>query len=142
MRYLREMGAYTLAMTRSIGDFYMHTYGVTWKPEVRSIDLAALDDKLEHLTLILASDGVWDLWETREVFRAIVAPPRAGTQSLRTARAFFDASLAKGAEIFGASADNMTGIVVYLNPKGVAVEVDAPPAPAAATLEDDDDCGC
>ena len=30
----------SLAMTRSIGDFYMQTYGVTWRPEVTSVNLA------------------------------------------------------------------------------------------------------
>ena len=92
----------TLAMTRSIGDFYMHTFGVTCKPEVKTIDLAALiasggasgsggkvrkrGAKLEHLTLILASDGIWDVFENADVFRAIVSPPQANGQSMRAAR--------------------------------------------------------
>ena len=33
----REM--HSLAMTRSIGDYYMQTFGVTWRPEVISVDL-------------------------------------------------------------------------------------------------------
>ena len=136
----------TLAMTRSLGDFYMHTCGVTWKPEVVVLDLSRLltrglpaaashgsgaagggDEPLEHLTLILASDGIWDLYETHEVFTAIASPPEPATaggkpsQHLRTARDFFARSVDVGAEIFGSSADNMTGIVVYLNPEGTAV---------------------
>ena len=35
-----EMEPQSLAMTRSIGDFYMHTFGVTPKPEVIETDLS------------------------------------------------------------------------------------------------------
>lgn len=48
----------SLAMTRSIGDYYMQTFGVTWRPEVVSVDLGEVIQELEHLTLIIASDGV------------------------------------------------------------------------------------
>ena len=132
----------TLAMTRAVGDFYMHTFGVTWEPEIKSWDLGRLlssgfplDDEagaggagfsggrttgepLEHLTLVLCSDGIWDLYEDQDVFDAITCPPDALGQTTATARSFFDASVKRGAEIFGSSADNMTGIVVYLNPAG------------------------
>ena len=50
-----EMEPQSLAMTRSIGDFYMQTFGVTWRPEVISIDLEEVGDKLENLTLILGT---------------------------------------------------------------------------------------
>jgi serine/threonine protein phosphatase PrpC len=73
---------------------------------------------LRNLTLILASDGVWDLWEYEPAFDAIVQPeaPDAPLAAVAEARAsqFFRESLDKGAQIFGETADNMTGIVVYL----------------------------
>ena len=59
-------------MTRSIGDFYMHTFGVTWRPEVRVIDLAALGQRLSQLTLILASDGVWDVLSDADAVRLVI----------------------------------------------------------------------
>ena len=96
-------------MTRSIGDFYMHTFGVTWKPEVISVDLAEQCAELENLTLILASDGIWDLWEYEDVFQAISAPPTAAGQSTDRAKAFFEKSVTRGAEMFEDTADNMTG---------------------------------
>lgn len=75
-------------------------------------------EDLRNLTLILASDGVWDLWEYEPAFDAIVQPeaPDAPLSAVAEARAskFFRESLAKGAQIFGETADNMTGIVVYL----------------------------
>jgi serine/threonine protein phosphatase PrpC len=154
----------TLAMTRSIGDFYLHTCGVTWRPQVVQIDLAHIvrrgldgcglpsntatidveraggggeaagggdsadnpalsgSQPLDHLTLILASDGVWDLYEKHDVFRQIVCPPTAAGQPSAAAHDFFAASVELGAEIFGSSSDNMTGIVVYLNPPGTTMQ--------------------
>ena len=75
--------------------------------------------ELENLTLILCSDGIWDLWEYEDVFQGIASPPTADGQSIDAAKAFFDKSVDRGAEMFEDTADNMTGIVVYLNPKGV-----------------------
>ena len=111
----------SLAMTRSIGDFYMHTFGVSWQPEVISVDLAEQCAELDHLTLIMCSDGIWDLWEYDEVFQAILSPPERNVQSIEAARLFFDKSVTQGAELFEDTADNMTGIVIYLNPEGVDV---------------------
>lgn len=113
-----DMEPQSLAMTRSLGDFYMHTFGVTWRPEVISIDLEEVGDKLEHLTLILASDGVWDLWEYEDVFQSIIHPPVDATQGTDVAMSFFTRCVSRGAEMFEDTADNMTGMVVYLNPKG------------------------
>jgi serine/threonine protein phosphatase PrpC len=148
-------------MTRSLGDFYLQRFGVSWVPEVITVDLHVsgvptpthtrpgqraryrrpidreaslcpsrarpaptlspvqeVGEDLHNLTLVLASDGVWDLWEYGPAFDAIVQPeapdgPLAAVAEAR-ASAFFRHSLAKGAEIFGETADNMTGIVVYL----------------------------
>ena len=66
-----------------------------------------------------ASDGIWDLWEYEDVFQGISSPPdpKIG-QSTDKAMAFFSKSVTQGAEMFEDTADNMTGMVVYLNPKG------------------------
>ena len=116
-----DMEAQSLAMTRSIGDFYMHTFGVTWKPEVISVELEEVGEKLEHLTLILASDGIWDLYEYEDVFQGIASPPTAAGQNLESALTFFQKSVKVGEDMFDNTADNMTGIVVYFNPKGTKV---------------------
>ena len=103
-----EMEPQSLAMTRSIGDFYMQTFGVTWRPEVISIDLEEVGQKLDHLTLVLASDGIWDLWEYEDVFQSISDPPEAAGQSTARAMGFFSRSVTRGAEMFDDTADNMT----------------------------------
>ena len=43
----------SLAMTRSIGDFYMHKFGVTWRPEVISVDLEEV--RASHMRVVAIS---------------------------------------------------------------------------------------
>jgi serine/threonine protein phosphatase PrpC len=63
----------SLAFTRSVGDFYMNTFGVTHYPEIYSIDSNILFDSLDKnekktpLCLVVASDGVWDNWKYEDV---------------------------------------------------------------------------
>ena len=47
-------------MTRSLGDYYMQWHGVTWEPAVSCIDLFDLVTQLSQVTLVIASDGLWD----------------------------------------------------------------------------------
>jgi serine/threonine protein phosphatase PrpC len=47
----------SLAMTRSLGDFYIGTFGCSSEPTI-------IHSKLEeNMTLIIGSDGVWDNWK-------------------------------------------------------------------------------
>ena len=46
----------TLAMTRSLGDFYAHVVGVTYEPSVSEVEVEDGD------TIVVASDGLWDVW--------------------------------------------------------------------------------
>ena len=54
-----------LGITRSLGDFYLQYHGVSWEPAVSCIDLFDVQSELRRVTLVLASDGLWDLWATR-----------------------------------------------------------------------------
>ena len=64
------------------------------------------------------SQGVWDLWEYEDVFQSIIHPPVDAMQGTDVAMSFFTRCVQRGAEMFEDTADNMTGMVVYLNPKG------------------------
>lgn len=86
---------------------------------------------MQNLTLLLASDGVWDLWEYGDAFEAAVQPGDPEAVGARGAN-FFRTSLQKGAEMFAETADNMTGIVVYFSPRPPAGAAAAPAAPAGA----------
>lgn len=111
-----------ITMTRSLGDFFAHEYGVTYEPEINVLQLPSLKQRgLRSPYLLLASDGVWDLWNFDEVCEALVpAAPSATTKpseqaDMETRAAnFFEATRAKGADYFGESADNLTGVLVDL----------------------------
>lgn len=51
-----------LAMSRSLGDFAAHRVGVTETP-----DTVHMAIKPEHLFVLLASDGLWDVFSSEEV---------------------------------------------------------------------------
>ncbi len=50
-----------LAMSRSIGDLIAKLIGVTYEPVITTYPLS-----LDHLFIIIASDGVWEVLEPKE----------------------------------------------------------------------------
>jgi len=52
-----------IAMTRALGDFYAHQFGLTWEPP---ISVKKLEPGIEYL-ILLASDGVWDCWKYNDL---------------------------------------------------------------------------
>jgi len=48
-----------IAMTRALGDFYAHQFGLTWVP---SITVQKAPQNV-GFTVIVASDGIWDCWK-------------------------------------------------------------------------------
>ena len=62
-----EFGQQKLGMTRSLGDYYMHHHGASAVPAVSCIDLFDIVGQLTRMTLVLASDGLWDLWAYEDI---------------------------------------------------------------------------
>lgn len=54
-----------IAMTRALGDFYAHQFGLTCEPDinVRSIKISTMNNVPFKFTLVVASDGIWDCWK-------------------------------------------------------------------------------
>jgi len=107
-----------ITMTRSLGDFFPHRYGVTWEPELRVLPLASVGKNCTWPLLLLASDGIWDIWDFDEVSDRLVAPaasrPQSADQLRLRADTFFEETRRKGNDYFGEAADNLTGILVDL----------------------------
>jgi serine/threonine protein phosphatase PrpC len=61
-----------IAMTRSLGDFYAHPFGLTWEPDV---SIRKLRPEMEFL-ITVASDGVWDCWKFHEFSSVATAAAR------------------------------------------------------------------
>lgn len=140
-----------LAFTRSIGDFHLHVYGVTHLPEVQSIDLNVVFDSLNNVNayddptnpptvaVVLASDGIWDNWDYKDVTSFIVDPELRKNSAKRSSegksssnddddddphlghtRHLSHSLIRTNAEYasrnFGNQADNATGIVLLIHP--------------------------
>ena len=66
-----------LTMTRSLGDFHAHRYGVSHAPDVRTFALAELLAGADGGGVAaLCSDGVWDLMDEREVGEVLLGRRR------------------------------------------------------------------
>jgi serine/threonine protein phosphatase PrpC len=48
-----------IAMTRALGDFYAHQFGLSWVPSIGVQKVKAG----ERPIVLLASDGIWDCWK-------------------------------------------------------------------------------
>jgi len=106
-----------ITMTRSLGDFYAHHHGVTWEPETKVMPLSRIAErKWRQPCLMLASDGVWDLWNYNEVVDELVSPENADPARMaRRAAAFCEDTRSKGCQYFDEAADNLTGVLVNLD---------------------------
>ena len=125
-----DYGQQKLGMTRTLGDFYMQHHGCTFEPAVSCIDLYDLVSQLSQVTLILASDGLWDVWNYRDVLKFPLKAAGASSSSSSGEAGGFGKSLldasglakqmdelisetrSESSEMFGESADNITAICV------------------------------
>lgn len=107
-----------LAFTRSLGDLHLSTYGVTHMPEVQKIELGNIESPV--LCIVLATDGVWDNWEYSEVSKFVLDPTCLKVVTEETdgaqqvALSFMQRNSYYAKKNFGRSADNATGIIMYL----------------------------
>eukprot|EP01041_Mallomonas_annulata_P010510 gene10509-21918_t len=121
-----------LAFTRSLGDFHLHTYGVSNLPEIQVIDIGAIIEKMGSLpvdttggnrliSIVLASDGVWDNFAYTDVTKFVMDPSciaalKQDTQGAqRVATSFMQRNMTRSRSNFGSQADNATVIVMYLS---------------------------
>ena len=106
----------SLAVTRTLGDFYHQRYGVTHVPEVVVVDLEEAQPAEPSdggCVLLLASDGVWDHWTFEAAMERLI-DPRTGLTDKARADAMMEETRAKGEEVFGETADNLTAVTVVL----------------------------
>jgi serine/threonine protein phosphatase PrpC len=47
-----------IAMTRALGDFYAHQFGLTAVPTIKTVLL----DPDQDYEIVIGSDGIWDCW--------------------------------------------------------------------------------
>ena len=67
-------------------------------------------------TLVIASDGLWDLWTFGEVASQLQEAQVGGESLGAFAEALCERTRAKGDDYFGEAADNLTAVLVGLQP--------------------------
>lgn len=136
----------SLAMTRTIGDFYSHQFGVTHEPSIRvkmlksakapaqtdqsaQTDMSAQSDMLVDSVdsvdtdpefVVLASDGVWDCQKYAEFAQMVyIAASKVPSDStLQTlADSLNDDNYAKGVGLFGARGVDDSTLVIFRIPQ-------------------------
>ncbi|KAI8462570.1 MAG: phosphatase 2C-like domain-containing protein [Monoraphidium minutum] len=100
---------YQLSVTRALGHKHMESFGVLHQPSVMCVDL-----RPEDCCVVLASDGVWDVMDPREVVNRAMDALSGGAGARAAARQLVEdaVSLAQGAP--SGDADNTSAVVIAL----------------------------
>lgn len=121
----REKMRMTLAMPESIGDDYIHTFGVSKEAHNNKIELEPIFDKLkeaglpEIICMVEATDGIWDCM-TKELVTLFLMDhscinalsKETGVQEV--ANSFLQRNMVHAKRLFGNSHDDCTVCVTYV----------------------------
>eukprot|EP01083_Nonionella_stella_P080958 222707_1 len=101
-----------IAMTRALGDFYAHQFGVTAEPDVSVRVLAAAHSH----TILIGSDGVWDCWRYDKFSEFVHDLHRHDRSVVQTVQTILDETLQLAVKHFGKSNyDDATLISIHLD---------------------------
>jgi len=112
---------HSLAMTRSLGDFIFKYHGVCQTPSIIEFDLETKFETVKDniLSIVLASDGVWDNWKFSKVSEFVMydnciqsLTELNSTQLI--VEAFMERNKQYGKNNFGNNTDNATTIIIYI----------------------------
>lgn len=115
---LHSRFADSLAFTRTLGDLNLQPYGVTFLPEIQHIDLRPIQVN-NKLCIVLASDGVWDNWEYKDVCEFVMHESCINALSeingaQNVTKSFMERNDGFAKRNFGGTRDNSTGLIVYI----------------------------
>jgi len=103
-----------IAMTRALGDFYGHQFGLTWVPD---ICIRPLDPKNEYL-ITVGSDGVWDCWKFSDFSDLAINTLKSNPKKLLKATTTLVKSTVKRAKsLFGKRSYDDTSLCLLVVPK-------------------------
>ena len=104
----------SLSMTRSLGDYFMQSYGVSHLPEVQCVDLEEITaSNTEPIHLLVASDGVWDCWKYEDIAKKMVEIGTSVDEQSSAERLIRENDII-AKQLFGNNSDNTTAIVVTI----------------------------
>ena len=104
-----------IAMTRALGDFYAHQFGLTFEPSFKVARLPAGS----RFSVYVASDGVWDCWKYEDWTRACLSVhkktrPQSGTLAIGSS--LLSVSVQRAIASFGAQHFDDASLVCWQYP--------------------------
>jgi len=88
-----------IAMTRSLGDFYAHQFGLSWVPSVQIKTLSRSHDYL----IAVGSDGIWDCWKFEDFSDfATQTVVTYSNDMFKSCRSVVNATVERAKALFGA----------------------------------------
>merc|ERR1719240_1066817 len=93
-------------MSRSLGDGCLKKYGVIAEPEIN--DVSGLWRECRDPAVLLASDGLWDVFSTEETIRALTARRQSGLDITKGVEALCRRAQRRWIEVEGDYCDDVT----------------------------------
>jgi serine/threonine protein phosphatase PrpC len=109
MEEARRRDKTCISVTRALGNFYAHEFGLTCEPSVGVHQYSAAGDAI----VVAASDGVWDAWAYDDLSAWLHSSERAGHSAQRLADALVEASVGRATSLFGPDGVDDTTAVVW-----------------------------
>jgi serine/threonine protein phosphatase PrpC len=106
-RWWLTVGDYQYAVSRSLEGVYATSKGIVSTPDMSQIELRQVLAERENVTLVLASDGLYEVIDNEELSRDLVLLREAGYSAKDAAKSIVGQALKKG------TSDNISLVVIY-----------------------------
>jgi len=103
-----------IAMTRALGDFYAHQFGLTWEPDIH---VRKLDEKSEFL-ITVGSDGIWDCWKFEDFSDFVTSTYKSSPNDLlKATTSIVSANVSRAKSLFGKRSFDDSSLCLLFVPK-------------------------
>lgn len=101
--------SYQYAVSRSLEGSYATSKGIVSTPDLGQIDLRQVLTEREHVSLALASDGLFEVIDNEELSRELVIMRDSGVSAKDAAKTIVSRALKKG------TSDNVSVVIIYFS---------------------------
>lgn len=108
-RWWLTVGDYQYAVSRSLEGSYATSKGIVSTPDLGQIDLRQVLTEREHVSLALASDGLFEVIDNEELSRELVIMRDSGVSAKDAAKTIVSRALKKG------TSDNVSVVIIYFS---------------------------
>lgn len=106
-RWWLKIGDYQYAVSRSLEGVYATSKGIVSTPDISQIDLRQVLAERENVSLVLASDGLFEVIDNEELSRDLDLLRESGYSAKDAAKSIVGQALKKG------TSDNISLVVIY-----------------------------